>query len=138
MKKSLIATTLCAVAVFGLGCGANQTAVQTNSSTSSTTTNSSTSSTTGTVQEFTITADQFSYSPSSITVKTGDTVKLHLTSSDVTHGFSLPQFGVNATMQPGKTVDKEFVADKAGTYTFSCSVACGSGHAAMRGTVVVQ
>lgn len=147
MKRTLFATAFLSLALLGASCGANQTTVQTtntsttnstNTSSSSTTNTNSATSTTASVKEFTITADQFSFSPSTITVSTGDTVKLHLTSSDTTHGFSLAQFGVSETLQPGKTVDTEFVADKAGTYTFSCSVVCGSGHASMKGTLVVQ
>ena len=90
------------------------------------------------VKEFTMTAKQFEFAPSMITVKEGDTVKLHITSSDVTHGFSLPAFGVNAQLPAGETNDVQFVADKKGTYTFACSVICGSGHSGMKGTLVVE
>lgn len=85
-----------------------------------------------------MTAEQFSFSPSSITVNMGDTVKLHIKSVDVPHGFSLPEFGVTKTLSAGKTTDIEFVASKKGTFTFTCSVQCGSGHNGMDGTLVVQ
>jgi cytochrome c oxidase subunit 2 len=35
-------------------------------------------------------------------------------------------------------VTVEFVADKAGTFTFSCSVYCGKGHRGMKGELVVS
>lgn len=128
------ASSLVVVALFGVGCGANQTA----SNTTGTTARTNTVAATGVVKEFTITAQQFAYSPNSITVKAGDTVKLHLTTADVTHGFSLPEFNVSATLTPGKTTDVEFVADSAGTYTYSCNLVCGAGHAGMKGTLIVQ
>ena len=36
-----------------------------------------------------------------------------------------------------ETKKVEFVADKAGTFSFRCSVPCGSGHQLMQGTLVV-
>lgn len=93
---------------------------------------------TGEVKEFTMTAKNWEFSPSTITVNKGDTVKLHIKSIDVTHGFGLPDFGINENLAPGKTVDVEFVADKAGTFTFVCTVYCGSGHGGMKGQLIVK
>ena len=90
------------------------------------------------VKEFTMTAKQREFVPGTITVNKGDKVKITVTSIDVTHGFRLPDFGVNERLDPGKPVDIEFVADKVGTFTFSCSVPCGSGHGGMRGQLVVS
>lgn len=149
MKKAIFVTMLLSVVMLGASCAANQTAVKTNTATTTNTaatnttvtnsaaTNTATA-TTPSVKEFTVTASQFSYSPSTITVNAGDTVKLHLTSSDTTHGFSLPDFNVSKTLTPGSTTDVEFVAGTAGTYTYSCSVVCGAGHAGMKGTLTVQ
>ncbi len=92
----------------------------------------------GTRKEFIITAKQWAFSPNSITVKKGDTVVLKLTSADVAHGLSLPEFGVDAKVNPGETKTVEFVADKAGTFTFTCNVPCGAGHKAMTGTLIVE
>jgi len=92
----------------------------------------------GQVKEFSITARQYDFQPSTITVKKGDLVKLKITSLDVTHGFSLPDFNVNANLEPGKETTVEFTADKAGSFTFFCSVFCGSGHSEMKGTLVVE
>lgn len=89
-------------------------------------------------QTFDIVAQQFEFTPATITVNQGDTVVLNLTTTDVPHGFSLSQFGVSATITPGKTKTVEFVADQAGSFTFSCSVVCGAGHAGMSGTLVVN
>ena len=57
---------------------------------------------------------------------------------DVEHGFAIPEFGINENLAPGKSVDIEFTADMAGSYSFFCSVYCGSGHTSMRGTLIVE
>lgn len=93
----------------------------------------------GEVKEFNITAKKWQFNPSTITVNKGDTVKLRIESVDVTHGFGLSAFGVNERLEPGKTVDVEFVASKTGTFTFACIVSsCGSGHSGMKGQLVVK
>lgn len=86
----------------------------------------------------TITAEQWKFIPSTITVKQGDLVKLLITSTDVKHGFSLSAFDVNVNLNPGETTVVEFGASKTGTFAFSCSVFCGSGHAHMSGTLIVE
>lgn len=90
------------------------------------------------VREFSITAKRFEFVPSMITVKKGDKVKLTITSTDTTHGFSLPDFNINKALEPNQPVDVEFVADKVGTFTFKCNVPCGSGHSSMKGTLIVE
>ncbi len=85
-----------------------------------------------------MTASQWKFEPNVITVKQGDIIMLQIKSIDVTHGFNLPAFGVNKQLEPGKTVTVQFVADKKGTFVFSCSVVCGSGHSGMAGRLVVE
>lgn len=89
------------------------------------------------LKEFTMTARQWEFSPSEIRVNKGDRVRISLTSEDVTHGFRLSEFGVDERLPPGQEIIVEFVADKAGTFPFSCSVPCGSGHGSMTGTLIV-
>lgn len=89
-------------------------------------------------QEFRITAKQWSFEPSVITVSEGDAVKLSVSSVDVTHGLRLAEFGISEILKPGKTVDIEFIANKKGTFSFFCTVQCGSGHGSMRGTLIVK
>lgn len=91
-----------------------------------------------TVKEFDVVARQFEFVPGTITVNTGDTVKLNVTSEDVPHGISISAFGVSQSFDSNSTKTIEFVADKAGTYPIVCSVACGAGHSSMKGTLVVQ
>ncbi len=95
-------------------------------------------STSSEVKEISITAQQWQFTPSTITVKKGDKVKITLTSKDVTHGFNLPAYGINEQIQKDKNTVVEFTADKAGTFPFACAVFCGSGHGKMSGTLVVE
>lgn len=90
------------------------------------------------IQEIEVTAKQFEFTPNPLRVKLGETVRLRITSVDVTHGFSLPEFGINEVLEPGETVTVEFQATKKGKFPFACSVACGIGHASMRGTLIVE
>ena len=88
--------------------------------------------------EMNVIAKRFEFDPSTIKVKQGQKVILHIKSTDVTHGFALPDYKINENLESGKTVTVEFVADKKGTFTFFCSVYCGSGHGAMKGKLVVE
>ena len=90
------------------------------------------------VKEISVTAKQWEFDPNQIIVNKGDNVKLNIKSIDVTHGFSLPDFGVNSKLNPGQTTTVEFTADKTGTFTFFCSVQCGEGHSNMKGTLIVN
>ena len=92
---------------------------------------------TGKTVEINVVASQFEFQPSEIRVKKGDKVKLNVRSIDVTHGLSIPAFDVNVVADKnGDSV--EFVADKAGSFPFRCSVVCGSGHKSMAGTLIVE
>ena len=90
------------------------------------------------VVEIDMTAKQWEFTPATITVNEGDKVKLNIQSVDVTHGFSLSEFGVSERLTPGKTTIVEFTADKVGEYIFFCTVPCGRGHSGMRGKLVVE
>lgn len=91
-----------------------------------------------TIKKFTLIAKQWDFTPSEVRVKQGDKVRLTIKSIDVSHGFFLPDFKINATLIPQKEAVVEFIADKQGTFIFSCNIACGSGHNGMRGTLIVE
>ncbi len=93
---------------------------------------------TGNTVEINMRAFQWGFDPSTIEVNKGDRVKLHITSEDVEHGFAISEFGVNANIPAGQSTDVEFVADKAGTFRFFCSVFCGAGHSDMTGQLIVR
>ena len=74
-----------------------------------------------------------------IKVSKGDLVSIKLTSSDVIHGFSLKEFGIfiDKGLPPGKVTIVTFIADKEGSFTFSCNAICGQKHEEMKGTLIV-
>lgn len=92
----------------------------------------------GQVKEFTIRAFKFAFDPNKIEVNLGDKVKITAYSEDVPHGLVLWEFGVDMSLENKTPVTTEFIADKVGTFTFACSVPCGSGHGSMKGTLVVK
>ncbi len=87
---------------------------------------------------FDITAKDWAFSPSNITVNEGDTIIMNITSKDIEHGISIPDFGINQKLSPDQTVTVQFVADKKGSFSFFCNVPCGEGHKNMVGTITVQ
>jgi cytochrome c oxidase subunit 2 len=93
----------------------------------------------GDVQTIDVTASRFQFEPSSISVAQGQRVQLRLHSADRSHAFAIKAFRVKAEIpEGGGTVTVEFVADQAGTFAFTCSEYCGTGHSRMKGTLIVQ
>ena len=90
------------------------------------------------IKEFNMTAKNWEFNPSTISVKLGDRVVIHVKSIDVEHGIALPAFGISQNLNPGEEVTLEFVADQKGEFTFFCNVYCGAGHREMKGTLVVN
>jgi cytochrome c oxidase subunit 2 len=90
------------------------------------------------VKEINVIAKRFSFTPNPIKVKLGERVRLNITSQDVTHGFALPEFGINEIIPAGQTITIEFTANKKGTFAFNCSVVCGAGHSIMKGVLIVE
>ena len=92
------------------------------------------------VREFRISAPQWSFEPSVITVNPGDRVRFIVTSQDIMHGFAINELGFNLPLSPEVAVAKEVVIPRdmpEGTYTMYCSIFCGIGHPYMKGTVVI-
>ena len=83
------------------------------------------------------TVEHGGWSPARIVVKQGQTVRLRILAEDVTHGFQLLHFGVNAgAIKTGTTKVVEFTAERAGEFPFYCSVRCSPLHMALMGTLV--
>ena len=85
-----------------------------------------------------ITAKRFAFSPSEITLKRGETVKLKIVSEDVTHGLYLKPLKIDADIQPGKTTEVMVTPQNAGKFTAICDHFCGVNHGNMKMTVVVE
>ncbi|MBI2862878.1 MAG: cupredoxin domain-containing protein [Chloroflexi bacterium] len=91
-----------------------------------------------TVNEFTLVGSNAYWTPDTIRVKQGEKVRLHLTSGDVAHGFSIPQLGISEQLYPGKFKTIEFTADQPGTYRFACTILCSPNHGSMFGQLIVE
>ena len=89
-------------------------------------------------RQIAITARRFEFSPKEITLKLGETVKLQLTSEDVTHGFFAKPLGIDEVIVPGKTTEVVVTPKAAGRYTTICDHFCGAGHGGMRMTIIVE
>lgn len=86
---------------------------------------------------FQIEARQFSYSPSELNVNAGDRVTIKLVSNDVVHGLYVDGYDVSVEADPGQTATLTFIADKAGSFRFRCSITCGAMHPFMIGKLTV-
>jgi len=84
--------------------------------------------------------EEGSFANATIVVHVGEKVILHIKSLDVAHGFAISGYDTvrPVVIAPGDTVTVVFVADKAGTFTFYCTVFCGTGHPRHLGSLVVK
>lgn len=91
-------------------------------------------------------------------VNKGDTIVLKPASADVTHGFLLDGYPLEFMMRKGaaflkytwegengklqadwdRVSEVEFVADKAGKFTYRCTQTCGNLHPFMTGELIVK
>jgi cytochrome c oxidase subunit II len=65
-------------------------------------------------------------------------VKVLLRSIDVLHDFYVPEFRAKMDMIPGAVTYFWFTPTRTGTFEVLCAELCGTGHAYMRGMVVVD
>lgn len=86
---------------------------------------------------FRIQASQFQYLPAEMKVNPGDQVTIELTATDVVHGLSIDGYNLETTADPGQTARLTFIADKAGSFRFRCTVTCGNLHPFMIGKLHV-
>lgn len=101
----------------------------------------------------TVTARRYAFDPPVIRVNRGDRLTLKLHSNDVTHGFFMEGYDIDARIVPENPtfllrhpsegdaytpVDQiKFVAHREGKFHYRCSITCGSMHPFMQGELVV-
>jgi nitrous-oxide reductase len=82
------------------------------------------------------------FTPDIIRVKQGDKVFFHVTNietiPDATHGFAVPGYNVQASLDPGEVVTIEIDANKTGSYAFYCTEFCSALHLEMQGWLLVE
>ena len=92
-----------------------------------------------TMQEVSVSGTEFAFTPSTITVKKGQEVKLTFKNNgQYPHNFTVSELGVATnTVEPGGETTITFTPDKTGSFTYVCTV---PGHAdrGMKGTLTVE
>lgn len=83
-------------------------------------------------------AQIFQFTPRELTIPVGSRVTFYVTSSDVEHGFSIPETGVNTMVTPGWVSSVSHTFKTPGTFLLVCNEYCGAGHQLMASKVVVQ
>ncbi len=64
--------------------------------------------------------------------------RLHLSSMDWNHGFSLQPVNINLQILPGYEMVLTVTPDQAGDYAVVCNEYCGIGHHTMLGKIIVK
>jgi len=82
-------------------------------------------------------AQQFQFYPV-LKLKKGQTYRLHLSSLDVSHGFSLYPLNMNFQILPGYDHVLTITPTRSGEYTVVCNEFCGVGHHTMTGRIIVE
>jgi nitrous-oxide reductase len=80
--------------------------------------------------------------PEILEVNEGEEVFFHLTNleraQDQTHGFAIHAYGINLSVEPGKTATAHFVADESGVFPYYCTEFCSALHLEMQGYLLVK
>lgn len=88
------------------------------------------------------TAVRSHFNPEHVEIQQGDHVTWTITSVerayDATHGFSIPYYGINLSIEPGESITFEFEADRGGVFTWYCTEFCSALHLEMMGYLLVQ
>lgn len=89
-----------------------------------------------------MTAVRSHFNPEHVEIQAGDHVTWTITSleraRDATHGFAIPYYGINLSLEPGETVTFEFEATQPGVFSYYCTEFCSALHLEMMGYMLVQ
>ncbi|GIK65663.1 MAG: hypothetical protein BroJett018_34570 [Chloroflexota bacterium] len=96
----------------------------------------------GNVVHVRMTAVRSHFTPEHVEIQQGDHVVWTITNveraRDATHGFSIPFYNINLSIEPGETVTFEFDAVRPGVFTWYCTEFCSALHLEMMGYFNVQ
>ncbi|GAB4575699.1 MAG: Sec-dependent nitrous-oxide reductase [Anaerolineae bacterium] len=89
-----------------------------------------------------MTAVRSHFTPEHVEIQAGDHVTWTITNieraRDATHGFSIPYYGINLSIEPGETVTFEFDATEPGVFSWYCTEFCSALHLEMMGYLTIQ
>ena len=92
--------------------------------------------------EIWMTAVRSHFTPERVEIKKGDKVTWHITNVerayDATHGFALPLYNINLSIEPGETATFEFEATEDGVFSYYCTEFCSALHLEMTGYLLVE
>lgn len=95
----------------------------------------------GTTVEVWMSVKRSQFKPDIIRANKGDKVILHLTNvektPDATHGFAIPRYNINVSLDPGEYTQVEFTADAEGSFAMYCTEFCSALHLEMQGWFLV-
>jgi heme/copper-type cytochrome/quinol oxidase subunit 2 len=89
------------------------------------------------VVHVTIIGKAHTFSPARIEVKQGTVVKITLVAEDMPHGFMIDEYRIAKRVSPGRSITFEFLADRAGRFTFYCGMTADERCREMRGELIV-
>lgn len=89
-----------------------------------------------------MTAVRSHFTPEHVEIEEGDHVVWHITnierSYDATHGFAIPAYNINVSIEAGEAVTVEFDADQPGVFSYYCTEFCSALHLEMAGYLLVK
>ena len=93
----------------------------------------------GQVREFTVVGDHYAFSPSTLSVKQGDVVKVTFTAKDIAHSFTIDgPYRISKRAGAGQSVTFEFRADAAGDHPIYCNLSADPKCKEMKGNLHVD
>lgn len=123
-------TTLALTSILLIACGSDDNSTTTPS-------RGATTSTHGGTRGILVAARSFEYDPAEIRAKAGENLAIVLTSEDVFHDFVIDELNAYIAADVGNTRVKGLLAEKAGRYTYYCSIP-GHREGGMEGTLIVE
>lgn len=82
------------------------------------------------------------FTPEHVEIQQGDHVTWTISNveraRDATHGFAIPYYGINLSLEPGETITFDFEADRAGVFSWYCTEFCSALHLEMMGYMTIQ
>ncbi|CUS01988.2 Nitrous-oxide reductase [Candidatus Promineifilum breve] len=88
-----------------------------------------------------MTAIRSHFTPERVEIQQGDHVVWHITNIeralDATHGFTIPNYNIHVSIEPGETVSFEFDALQSGVFSYYCTEFCSALHLEMMGYMMI-